>query len=126
MSTKIDRKFTNYYIKLLLEQLNSSCFDVRYPVIRVTDSKKGKAKELLVAAGSGQLMKEKDEVEIFEREALEVQGRTMYRPIVVGECEVEIVEGAHFSKVKVKSGGEVIQIKINSGTPLFCRLKTKF
>ncbi|HLF63478.1 MAG TPA: hypothetical protein VI603_06990 [Saprospiraceae bacterium] len=122
---KVGPEHTSYYISILLEQLNSACFDLSYLVVRATDSKGDKVREILVAAGSGQQMKEKKVLEVFEKVDIVIEGKTKMRPVVVAECEIVVVEGIDFSVAKILNGGDVVRQKLDIGTPLYCRTKTQ-
>lgn len=121
---KVSKKYTGYYIDRLLDGLNENCFNIDYQVIKITESKKEKAKEILVAAGSSRLIEEGKVLELFEREKIEVNGNELFRPTVIGACEVIRVEGADFSIAQITDGHAEIFKRLNEGAQLYCRIKS--
>ena len=90
-------------------------------IIEVTKEKKGSAKEILMAAGSGRNLKEGDDIEFKILEMREIEGEEMqyYKTIATGE--VDKIEDANFSLVEVKKGGSELLSYQKKGIKVFCK-----
>lgn len=122
IKSKASVEYTEYYIGVLMEQLNNDCFGIRYEVIRATQQKGDKVKEILIAGGSDALFQEDQDLEIFYNEEIKIKEKTKYRPVPIGECEIIEIEGPDFSRCKVTKGNEEVLMKL-SNQDLFVRLK---
>jgi len=123
IKNKTGPEHTAYYIGQLLDQLNSECFDIKFHVVRATEVKKGKAKELLIGAGKNHQMREDRILEVFNMKDEKIGDKTIKRANVIGECEITLVEGPDFSLAKVKDGDEEIAAMLDNGATLYCRTK---
>ncbi len=115
-------EYTRYYTALLIQQLNSRCFNVQYPVVRILKEKPGDAKELLVAYGLAMQAKEKQVLGLFVSQVENVNGAEIERQVQIGEGIIEVVEDDNFSIVTVKKGGDRIYTEMQAGTSIFIRL----
>jgi len=76
--------------------------------------------EILIAVGSQFGAKKKDKFKVVEQSVMEVNGKQLVRKKEIGQIIISSVEDENFSKCKVKSGGDVILAKFNSGAKVQC------
>ncbi len=115
-------EYTRYYSALLIQQLNSRCFNVQYPVVRMLKEKPGDAKEILVAFGHALQAREKQILGIFINQVEIVNGAEVERQLQIGEGIIEVVEDDNFSIVAVKKGGDKIYQALTDGVSVFVRV----
>lgn len=103
--------------------LSAKVFPLLMTVVEITESKKEKAKKLLLAAGLNRGMKTKVKLDIKVKEEREADGQkqTYYR--TVGQAEVDKVEDDNFSILSVSEGEEEVKKLIDSGKKLYCTFK---
>ena len=106
-------------------------FPVEMKIIQVESSdKKGIPKTVLVTGGAEMDMQNSSsffintssELEVFEPRIIEVDGRAIERPLVIGKVSVVKVEG-ELAVCKIQSGNEAILQAINADKPLYLRIK---
>ncbi|HSF89209.1 MAG TPA: hypothetical protein VLA46_07310 [Saprospiraceae bacterium] len=115
-------EYTRYYSALLIQQLNSRCFNVQYPVVRMLKEKPGDAKDILVAFGHAHQAKEKQMLGLFINQVEIVNGAEVERQLQIGEGMIEVVEDDNFSIVNVKKGGDKIYQALTDGASVFVRV----
>lgn len=115
-------EYTRYYSAILIQQLNSRCFNLQYPVVRMLKEKPGDAKEILVAFGHALQAREKQLLGIFINTVEIVNGAEVERQLQIGEGIIEIVEDDNFSIVVVKKGGDRIYQALTDGVSVFVRV----
>lgn len=103
--------------------LSAKVFPLLMTVVEITESKKEKAKKLLLAAGMNRGLKTKMQLDIKVKEERETDGQkqTYYR--TVGQAEVEKVEDDNFSILSVSEGEEDVKKIIDGGKKLYCTFK---
>ncbi|NBA85013.1 hypothetical protein GVN16_04540 [Emticicia sp. CRIBPO] len=107
---------------IMLNDLNSKCFDAPISFVRITASKGPKAREALISVGRDQKIKSGYVFEIFEITEEDVNGKKVKRQAVLGEGEVKKVEDDNFSTIEINKGGDVIMTSVQEKKKLFCRL----
>lgn len=115
-------EYTRYYSALLIQQLNSRCFNLQYPVVRMLKEKPGDAKDLLVAFGHALQAREKQVLAICINQIEIVNGVEVERQLQIGEGIIEVVEDDNFSIVAVKKGGDKIFQALTDGVSVFVRV----
>jgi hypothetical protein len=98
-------------------------FPLLMSVVKILESKKDKAKLLLIAGGLNRGIKNGQLLDIKISEILEVEGvkNTYYK--TVGLAVVEKIEGPNFSVVYVDDGKEEVKSYFDSGQKLYCTFK---
>lgn len=112
-------------VTLMLIELNSKCFDIQIPVVRMTNSKGKKAKELLIAAGKDLRMKKGYDLDIFKIVKEKIIDKVIERKVVIGKGEIISVEDENFSIIELSDGEAEIFTELNNGTVLNCKLSSK-
>lgn len=82
-----------------------------------------KAKEVLVGGGKKVGLKKNDKLLVRETVLEEIDGEKLPRLITKAVLSVKEVEGDHFSRCKVVSGGSYISQKLSEEQGLFCVLR---
>jgi len=111
-----------------ITKLTASFIEKYFPkppviVVRPTKASDSKVKELLIAGGLKFNLKKGIKLEIFVVKDEIVQGESIQRTELVGTGTVSIVEGDHFSRLKVESGGRQIKELLDNKEELLCRNK---
>lgn len=107
----------------VIAELNQKCFARTFPVVRITDRKKDKVREVLTAMGRAANLTEESEVGFFTTEQLEVDGRTMQRENRIASGKVEKVEDDNFSLVRISDGHAVLGTAIDAGTRVYVKIE---
>ncbi len=108
----------------MLSELNATCFEITYPILRSADKKAGKkTKSVLVAVGSNQKIKRGYSFEIYQNILEQVGDQEIARKEVVGEGSIEEIQDQNFSILKIEKGGEQIAQLLAQKAALFCALK---
>lgn len=111
-------------VRTNVETLLKKCFPEKlWTVVRATDESKSKVKELLVAAGSRMGIVRRTFLEIQVPTQEEVDGVVLERMESIGWGRVSLVEGEHFSLMKVDEGGKKIKKALDAGKKLKCRIQ---
>lgn len=106
-----------------IEQFIKENFKVTASVASVEEkNSKGEVDKLLIAAGSNQGIKEKNEFKVFELTELEVDGKKLIRKKTIGSLVVVKVEDENFSVCQVKDGAAEIGRKIEAGAKIKCEI----
>lgn len=109
-------------LTIMLHDISVKCFDKSFPVVRMTKSSKGKAKELLVLAGYAQKMKLKYSMEIVSTVEEKIGDITKMRKTAIGYGYVTQIEDENFSILKIQKGHKEIFKALEKGATLQCRL----
>jgi hypothetical protein len=138
-----DEKLVASEITMLKKRLSTNFKSIRTPIdeatdrlinklapnymalLEVTNERKGSAKEVLIAGGTGRGLEKGDEVEfkIIEERTVEGEILTYYKTIGTGE--IDKIEGKNFSLISIKKGGKKIATLIQSGQKIVCSKKIK-
>lgn len=105
-------KSLDYEVELFIQEY----FPLEIFIAEISSQKKGKAKEVLIAAGDKLGVEKGDKFSVFEITYLS----GMKREKEIGKIIVKEVEGTNFSKCKVSDGGEEIFKKFNEGKEIIC------
>jgi len=106
------------------EALLKKCFPEKlWTVVRATEESKSKSKLLLIAAGSRMGIARRTFLEIQIPKTEEVDGVELKRMESIGWGRVVLVEGEHFSIMKVDEGGKKIKQALDAGVKLKCRIQ---
>jgi hypothetical protein len=107
-------------INKVIEKVNADCFELRYEILRCTDKKmKSKAKNLLFAIGYNQRAKENDTYEIYKLVVESVGGKEYERKEVIAMGEINEIQDANFSILKVTKNGEAVMNALNANEQLY-------
>ena len=94
---KMGAKYARYYYGFLFQQLNERCFQIQFPVVRMTEEKKGNAKQFLAAIGNVHHINQKQKVQTYQTVVEKVGDQEFDRTVQGGEGVIEVIEGDHFS-----------------------------
>lgn len=117
-----DEAVSTYSKKLLprkMRKVINDAFPVEGKVLEIGESKKNEAKTLYIDLGSNFGAKAKQKFDV--REVRIVAGRTSKK--IIGEIEVQEVEGDDISLCKVNKGGKEIQESLDAGNTLIITSK---
>ncbi len=105
-------KSLDYEVELFIQKY----FPLEIFIAEISSQKRGKAKEVLIAAGSELGIEKGDKFKVLEITMLS----GMKREKEIGKIRVKEVEGTNFSMCKVNNGGEEIFKKFNEGKKIVC------
>ncbi len=107
-------------VRYLLHQLMWDCFQTKFAILRASDPKDTKYKELLVAMGRKSKIDLEDKVEIFEMVEENLGDEKVTRKEVIGFGEIKEIQDDNFSVVKIIKNNKEIAGALSSGKKLFC------
>ncbi len=102
-------------------QLINQVFPPQIKLVRVLKGNK-KAKEVLIAGGSGLDLKKRLRLLVKVQTEEEVDGEIFPRLVTIGRIAVEEIENIHFSRCSVRSGGSEIADYLASGASIYCTI----
>lgn len=105
-------KSFDYEVELFIQKY----FPLEVKIVEISNQKKGKAKEVLIAGGEILGLKKGDKFKVVEISML----GGMKREKEIGKITIKTVEGDNFSKCKVNDGGEELFKKFNEEKTLIC------
>lgn len=138
-----DEKLIASEIIMLKKRLSTNFMSIRTPIdeatdrlinqlapnymtlLEVTNERKGKAKEVLIAGGTNRGLKKGDEVEFKIMEERVVEGETLTYYKTIGTGKIDKVEDKNFSLVSIKKGGKELVTLIQSSQKIICSKKIK-
>lgn len=94
-------------------------FPSLYKVLKISSSKKDKATELVIIAGSSASVRRKQKLNVVEIIKVEHEGQILERKEVIGELRVISVDDANFSTCQVLKGHREIKQKIDGQKILY-------
>jgi len=109
-------------VTIMLHEIATDCFEKSFPVVRMLDSKKNKAKELLILGGYSQKIKLDYRFEIVQSVEEKIGDLTKMRKTAIGTGYINKIEDENFSILKVEDGKKEIYEALESGQTLECRL----
>ena len=104
-------------------RLSARVFPLLITVVELTQVKKDKAKEILVAGGLKRGLKKGQVLDIKLQEVREADGQSVIYYRTVGQGEVEKVEDDNFSLLTIKDGEQEIKSLLDAGKKLYCSFK---
>lgn len=110
----------------MLHQLLFDCFDIKFSVVRILESKKDEARFILGAVGKKHRVKIEDRLEIFTYIEENIDGEIIKRKELIGDGKISEIQDENFSKIKVNSGGREIQKYVDDGKKLYMLINNKF
>lgn len=105
-----------------IERINNRIFAIRTEILRVTDSKKGKARMALIATGYNQNAKTQNTYQIYQLVEEKIGQRTVEREDVIGKGVIDKVIDGNFSDLKIKDGHVEIYNALEGGALLYARI----
>ncbi|MEY3053013.1 MAG: hypothetical protein RLY31_2798 [Bacteroidota bacterium] len=93
----------------------------RIPVLRILEEKKGKAENVLIAAGSRHGLTKGTVLQVYRLESYPMGNQTLHREVPIAEVRTLYVENADFSQGKVLFGEKSVADAMRAGTALFAR-----
>jgi hypothetical protein len=106
--------------QLIVQRLNGRVFPLLIPIVEVTEQSKSKVKLMLIAGGLNRGLKEDMKLDIKIKDEIEVEGEKQTYFKTVGIAQVDKVEDANFTVVKVTENGDIVKQLLDSGKKLYC------
>lgn len=79
-------------------------FPIEFLVLKIEDSKKDKAKTILVSGGKDKGILKGQTFNLFQKTVEDIDGEKIDRKKIIGECKVQLLEGEKLSICEVTSG----------------------
>ncbi len=94
-------------------------FPVKMKIFEIVEEKKGEAKKITIAAGSGKGVQVGQDLRVVEFQKVEVDGKAVERTKVIGMVRVQSVDDENFSTCKVRDGGALIKQKFDNKSDIY-------
>lgn len=94
-------------------------FPSLYKILKISNSKKDRAMEVVIIAGSSASVRERQRLNVVEIFEVEHEGRVLERKEVVGEIRIISIDDSNFSTCKVLAGHREIKQKMETQKILY-------
>ncbi len=114
----------------LIEYLMGNCrnyahsiyFETFPPVVQILEVEASGKKAKKVTIGTSAKLHNRQIIEVFEEEVVEVDGESISRKIKIGELDMMEMQGEKLARCYVKDGGKEILAFFNEGKKLICQV----
>ncbi|MCT4665462.1 MAG: CsgG/HfaB family protein [Flavobacteriales bacterium] len=108
-----------------IDKFVTKYFPAEFEIAEIIESKRGKARAILIVGGSEFGLQKGDKLYVYELVQTQIRGKKLTRKKKISEVKISSVEDENFSNCKVTKGGDALLTKFEKGAKLLAITNTK-